>query len=70
VAAFLDGSIGFDQIPQVIEAVVSETDAGQLESIGQVLEADARGRQAAREKVAELAGSRPPRPTPSIVRGE
>ena len=70
VAAFLDGSIRFDQISQVIEAVISETDAGQLESIGQVLEADARGRQAAREKVAELAGSRPPRPTPAIVRGE
>ena len=70
VAAFLDGSIRFDQISQVIEAVISETDAGQLESIGQVLEADARGRRAAREKVAELAGSRPPRPTPAIVRGE
>jgi 1-deoxy-D-xylulose-5-phosphate reductoisomerase len=70
VAAFLDGSIRFDQISQVIEAVISETDAGPLESIAQVLAADARGRQAAREKVAELAGSRLPHPTPAIVRGD
>jgi 1-deoxy-D-xylulose-5-phosphate reductoisomerase len=70
VAAFLDGSIRFDQISQVIEAVISETDAGPLESIAQVLAADARGRQAAREKVAELAGSGLPHPTPAIVRGD
>jgi 1-deoxy-D-xylulose-5-phosphate reductoisomerase len=70
VAAFLDGSIRFDQIWQVIEAVLGETDAGQLESIAQVLEADARGRQTARVKVAQLAGSGPPRPAPAIVRGE
>jgi 1-deoxy-D-xylulose-5-phosphate reductoisomerase len=57
VAAFLDGCIRFDQIPQVIEEVTSATESGKLESIKQVLEADARGRQAAREKVAQLGGS-------------
>src|SRR5450631_880927 len=60
VAAFLDGCIRFDQIPQVIEEVISATESGKLESIKQVLEADARGRQAAREKVAQLGVSAAP----------
>ncbi|GAC1429171.1 MAG: 1-deoxy-D-xylulose-5-phosphate reductoisomerase [Terriglobales bacterium] len=54
VAAFLDGSIGFLDIPKVIEMVVSETDAGKLESILEVLEADKQARVSARSIVQEL----------------
>jgi 1-deoxy-D-xylulose-5-phosphate reductoisomerase len=62
VEAFLSGRIRFDQIPEVIEAVVSETDTGQLESIKQVLEADARARQVARQKLGQMSGAAAPRP--------
>ena len=51
VAAFLEGSIGFADIPQVIERVVAQTEVGKLESIQQVLEADAEARQRARRQV-------------------
>lgn len=47
VAAFLDGLIGFDEIPKVIEQVVSETKSQKLESILDVLQVDARVRQMA-----------------------
>jgi 1-deoxy-D-xylulose-5-phosphate reductoisomerase len=56
VAAFLAGSIRFDQIPQVIEEVVAATSSGPLESIKKVLEADAQARQVAGEQVAEKSG--------------
>jgi 1-deoxy-D-xylulose-5-phosphate reductoisomerase len=55
VAAFLDGQIGFDEIPKVIEEVISETSSGKLESILEVLAADAKARQMASLKV----GNRP-----------
>ena len=51
VAAFLEGSIGFADIPQVIERVVAETKVGKLESIKQVLEADSEARQRARWQI-------------------
>ena len=51
VAAFLGGSIRFDQIPMVIEDVLSATSSGTLESIGKVLEADAEARRLARERI-------------------
>ena len=54
VAAFLDGLIGFLDIPKVIERVVSETDAGKLESILEVLKADKDARMAAHSVVQEL----------------
>jgi len=54
VAAFLGGSICFDEIPKVIEQVLDETETGRLESIKQVLEADGRAREVARERIAEL----------------
>src|SRR5215469_9780736 len=63
VAAFLDGSIGFDQIPRVIEQVLEVTDSRAPESIQKVLEADAVSRQAAREKIAALDISRRPQVT-------
>jgi 1-deoxy-D-xylulose-5-phosphate reductoisomerase len=51
VAAFLEGSIGFDEIPKVIEDVLAETNSGKLESITRVLEADTDARRSAQERV-------------------
>jgi 1-deoxy-D-xylulose-5-phosphate reductoisomerase len=53
VAAFLEGAIGFDEIPRIIEDVVSRTDSGDLESIQKVLEVDAEARRCAEQRVAE-----------------
>jgi 1-deoxy-D-xylulose-5-phosphate reductoisomerase len=54
VSAFLEGSIGFQDIPVLIEDVVSETSVGKLESIKQVLAVDQKVRASARERVAVL----------------
>ena len=45
VAAFLEGQIGFDDIPRVIEQVLSATKSRNLTSISQVLEVDSQARQ-------------------------
>jgi len=67
VAAFLDGRIRFDQITIVIEKVLIETKSVKLESIKRILEADARAREAAREKVQELSNrSAGLRPSPAL----
>ena len=64
VAAFLEGSIGFDEIPRVIGGVLKETPAGHPESIRQVLLTDSQARQLARDRVQQLksrkAGTRRP----------
>jgi 1-deoxy-D-xylulose-5-phosphate reductoisomerase len=57
VAAFLQGRIGFDTIPEIIGEVLCATKVGKLESINQVLKADAEAREAARQRV-EQAGKR------------
>ena len=54
VAAFLEGCIGFTDIPRVIEQVLAETSSKPMASISQVLAADAEARGIAREKVAGL----------------
>ena len=59
VSAFLEGSIRFQEIPVLIEDVVSETPVGKLESIKEVLRVDQKARVLAREKVAAL-GSKSP----------
>jgi 1-deoxy-D-xylulose-5-phosphate reductoisomerase len=59
VSAFLDGSIRFQEIPVLIEDVVSETPVGKLESIKEVLGVDQKARTLAREKVTAL-GSKSP----------
>jgi len=51
VAAFLDGCIGFHEIPEIIETVLSETKSTKLESIKKVLEADSTARLLAHEKL-------------------
>jgi 1-deoxy-D-xylulose-5-phosphate reductoisomerase len=53
VAAFLEGSIGFSDIPRIIEDVLAATDAGKLESIAKVLQADQEARRYAQERVAQ-----------------
>src|ERR1700726_4911270 len=53
VAAFLEGSIGFNDIPRIIEDVLDATNSGVLDSIGKVLEADAEARRCAEQRVAE-----------------
>ena len=60
VSAFLGGCIRFDEIPQVIQNVISATPAGKLESIRQVLELDAEARRTAGEQVEYLSRSNPP----------
>jgi 1-deoxy-D-xylulose-5-phosphate reductoisomerase len=52
VAAFLEGSIGFSDIPRIIEDVLAATNSGPLESIARVLQADQEARRYAQERVA------------------
>jgi 1-deoxy-D-xylulose-5-phosphate reductoisomerase len=59
VAAFLEGKIGFDQIPQVIEKVLAETGSGTLESIAKVLEANGEAHRGAQQQVGKIQKSRP-----------
>ena len=63
VASFLEGEIRFDQIPQVIEDVLAETNSGALGSIHSVLEADAHARKTARERIASIKKAKQPRAT-------
>lgn len=63
VAAFLQASIGFEDIPRIIEDVLSETKAGKLDTIAQVLEADAEARRCAQEKAANVKKGQRPRAT-------
>jgi 1-deoxy-D-xylulose-5-phosphate reductoisomerase len=51
VAAFLEGEIGFEDIPRIIEETMAATPAGHLESIQMVLTLDAAARVLAREIV-------------------
>jgi 1-deoxy-D-xylulose-5-phosphate reductoisomerase len=51
VDAFLNGKLGFNDIPRVIAAVLKETQAARPESISKVLEMDAAARQAAKRQV-------------------
>jgi 1-deoxy-D-xylulose-5-phosphate reductoisomerase len=51
VAAFLDGTLGFEDIPSTIEAVLRETSARKPESIEQVLDWDADARRRARKLI-------------------
>ena len=52
VEAFLEGSIGFSDIPRIIEDVLAATNPGRLESIAKVLQADQEARRYAQERVA------------------
>ncbi len=63
VAAFLEGKIRFDQIPRVIEDVLTITNSGSLDSIQTVLEADREARHAAEDRVAGVNKTERPRAT-------
>ncbi len=63
VAAFLEGNIRFDEIPRVIEQVLTATSSGTMESIQKVLEADAEARRIAGEQVLALRKAGRPRAT-------
>ena len=67
VAAFLAGQIGFDEIPSLIEHVLSATKTGKMESINQVVETDLEARCAARERVERLHRGRSPMPRVTSV---
>jgi len=54
VAAFLEGSITFDEIPGIIEDAVSASNSGKLESIAKVLEADTDARRYTEERVLRI----------------
>ena len=56
VAAFLEGAIRFNDIPRIIEDVLSRTNTGSLKSVGSVLQADSEARRCAQEQVADLCG--------------
>jgi 1-deoxy-D-xylulose-5-phosphate reductoisomerase len=56
VSAFLEGNIRFQEIPMIIDEVVSETPGAKLESIKEVLAVDHKARASARDKVAGIAG--------------
>jgi 1-deoxy-D-xylulose-5-phosphate reductoisomerase len=66
VAAFLEGSIAFDEIPRVIEEAVSASNSGKLGSIQEVLQADAEARRYAQERVVEFSRAERPRATSFI----
>jgi 1-deoxy-D-xylulose-5-phosphate reductoisomerase len=62
VSAFLAGKIRFDQIPRVVEGVVSASKERKLESISEVLKADSEARRMAGDRVTEFAGAAGARP--------
>jgi len=66
VAAFLEGSIAFDEIPRIIEDTLSATNSGRLGSIQQVLQADAEARRYAQERVSKGMSAQRPRATSLI----
>jgi 1-deoxy-D-xylulose-5-phosphate reductoisomerase len=62
VAAFLDGTIRFAQIPETIEYVLGETENRKPESINEILLTDAEARTAAKKRVQYLSRSNSPLP--------
>jgi 1-deoxy-D-xylulose-5-phosphate reductoisomerase len=66
VAAFLNGDIRFDEIPEIIKSVLDQTGSHPMESIGEVLEADGKARRSAQEQVELRNCSVAPRSASSI----
>jgi 1-deoxy-D-xylulose-5-phosphate reductoisomerase len=54
VEAFLDGRVGYADIPGVIEAALDQVPGFAIETLEDALEADRQGRDAARTRVAAL----------------
>ena len=55
VAAFLDGSIAWVTIPDVLKAVLARHDGGRADGVDAVIDADRRGRDAARREIERIA---------------
>jgi 1-deoxy-D-xylulose-5-phosphate reductoisomerase len=55
VAAFLAGAIRWVDIPDVLNAVLSGHDGGRADGVDAVIEADSRGREAARREIERIA---------------
>ena len=71
VAAFLERTISFNDIPTIVSGVLAETRSRNFESIKEVLQADAEARQTAREHVDRLSSNSPlPRTASAIWQGE
>jgi 1-deoxy-D-xylulose-5-phosphate reductoisomerase len=68
VAAFLEGRIGFTEIPGIIEEAVAASNSGTLGSIAEVLEADAAARRYAQELVLAININKKTPQTASVVR--
>jgi 1-deoxy-D-xylulose-5-phosphate reductoisomerase len=68
VAAFLEGRIGFTEIPGIIEEAVTASNSGTLGSIAEVLEADAAARRYAQELVLAININKKTPQTASVVR--
>jgi 1-deoxy-D-xylulose-5-phosphate reductoisomerase len=60
VAAFLEERIGFDEISEIIEEVMTATPAGRLESIKEVLARDSEARRLAQDMVNQRTNSYSP----------
>ncbi|MFP3901740.1 MAG: 1-deoxy-D-xylulose-5-phosphate reductoisomerase [Acidimicrobiia bacterium] len=56
VAAFLGGEIGWSAIPDVLKAVLDRHDGGRADGVDSVIDADRRGRDAARRTIERTAG--------------
>jgi 1-deoxy-D-xylulose-5-phosphate reductoisomerase len=56
VAAFLAGAIPWRGIPDVLDAVLSGHDGGVAVDVEDVIEADRRGREAARKEIGRIEG--------------
>lgn len=54
VEAFLEGRLGYTAIPEVVEAALDRVAAFAIDTLEDALEADRRGREAARNRVAAL----------------
>ena len=63
VAAFLEGKIGFNDIPRIIEGVLAVTNSRRPESIKEVLDADTEARSLAQRQVADSKKIERPRAT-------
>jgi len=55
VQAFLDGKIAWSAIPDVLKAVLARHDGGRADGVDAVIDADRRGREAARREIGRIA---------------
>ena len=68
VAAFLNRSIRFDEIPRIIRDVLEETSTRRAESIKEVLMMDLEARQLARDRVGQLKSRKAGRGRPVVAK--